>query len=287
MKQPLLTLLLLASAAIAAEPKAKPAPILPADVRVEKDIDYLGSDRAEKADLYLPVKLPAGHRIPAVVVIHGGGWTGGDKWSAREWNICGTLAHNGYVVIIINYLLAPNLNAAPAWPQNLHDCKTAVRWLRKNADRYQIDAAHIGVIGGSAGGHLASMVGVTGPSDGLDPKGPYGEFPANVSCVVDLYGPIQLSCGPINDRSDLKTSPLTYLDKNDPPFLILHGTKDGTVAVERSQELAAALQKAGIPSELVIIEDGPHSFHFQPRQRDLRPLALGFFAKHLKPNAGP
>jgi acetyl esterase/lipase len=256
---------------------------LPSDVRVEKDIAYLGADRKEKADLYLPAKISAGQRIPAVVIIHGGGWVGGDKAMARELNIGGTLASHGYAALSINYLLGPKANGIAAWPQNLHDCKTAVRWLRVNADRYHLDPAHIGVIGGSAGGHLSAMVGVTQSSDGLEPKEPYGSVPSSVSCVVDLYGPLYMKTGELPPGELPVTAVLRYLDKNDPPFLILHGTADKTVAVERSRELDAALARAGIEHQLVIIEEAPHSFHLQPKQRDLRPLVLGFFDKYLKP----
>jgi len=126
------------------------------------------------------------------------------------------------------------------------------------------------------------MVGVTQPSDGLDPKEPYGNVPANVSCVVDLYGPIQMKTGAMSTEELPVTSPLRYLDKNDPPFLLLHGTADTTVSVERSREFDAALTKAGVEHELVIIEGAPHTFHLQPKQRDLRPLVLAFFDKHLK-----
>jgi acetyl esterase/lipase len=258
------------------------APALPPDVRVEKDISYLGPDRKEKADLYLPAKIPAGQRIPAVVIIHGGGWVGGDKAMARELNIGGTLASNGYAALSINYRLGAKTNGMTAWPQNLHDCKTAVRWLRVNADRLHLDPAHIGVIGGSAGGHLSAMVGVTQPRDGLEPKEPYGDIPSSVSCVVDLYGPLYMKVGELPAGELPVTAVLRYLDKNDPPFLILHGTADTTVSVERSRELDAALTKAGVAHELVIIEGAPHTFHLQPKQRDLRPLVLGFFDKHLK-----
>jgi len=255
---------------------------LPPDVRVERDIPYLGSDRAEKADLYLPARIPAGCRIPAVVIIHGGGWVGGDKAAARERNIGGTLASHGYAALSINYRLGEKGNSMSAWPQNLYDGKTAVRWLRVNADRYQLDPDRIGVIGGSAGGHLAAMVGVTQPRDGLEPKRPYADVPTSVRCVVDMYGPLFMKTGELPAGELPVTSPLRYLDKQDPPFLILHGTADKTVAVECSRELAAALAKAGVEHELVIIEGAPHSFHLQPNQRDLRPLVLGFFDKHLK-----
>ena len=126
----------------------------PADFRIERNVAYLLEGRAEKADLYLPLEIPKGRRVPAVVIIHGGGFTGGKRDAARELNIGGTLARNGYIGMSIDYVLAAP--GKPTWPQNLHDCKTAVRWLRANAERLQIDPEHIGVIGGSAGGTLAS-----------------------------------------------------------------------------------------------------------------------------------
>ena len=264
----------------------------PEDVRIEKDVDYLGADRQEKADLYLPADVPKGRSCPGVVIIHGGGWSGGDKGAGREINIGTTLAQHGYVCMSINYMLASKDNNAVTWPQNLHDCKTAVRWLRKNAARLQLDPDHIGAIGGSAGGHLTAMLAVTEAKDGLDPKGPYGEFPCRIQAAVDLYGPADLLAWHDismfrKKRADAPelyraASPATYADKNDPPILILHGTADKTVDVQQSKDFAAALAKAGTPHELVIVEDAPHSFHLQPKQQDLRPLVLGFFDKYLK-----
>jgi acetyl esterase/lipase len=263
--------------------------------RIEKDIGYLAPDRKEKADLYQPASNPTGARRPAVVIIHGGGWTGGDKEAAREINIGTNLALNGYVGLSINYVLASTNKAVSkaTWPQNLHDCMTAVRWLRKNAERLQVDPQRIGVIGGSAGGHLAAMLAVTGEKDGLDPKGPYGEFSCRVQCAVDLYGPADLSGhrdismlgksradGPELYRA---ASPVTYVDKNDPPILIIHGTADKTVDIAQSKLFAAKLKEAGARHELVIVEGAPHTFHLQPKQRDLRPVVLGFFDQHLKP----
>src|SRR5262245_16770563 len=96
---------------------------------IQKDVEYLGAGRAEKADLYLPATPKQGEKFPAIVIIHGGGFTGGDKGASREQNIGTNLALRGYVGMSINYLLAKT--NAPSWPQNVHDCKTAVRWLRK------------------------------------------------------------------------------------------------------------------------------------------------------------
>ena len=114
------------------------------EVRVEKDVAYLGDDRSEKADLYLPDDMEPGKKYPGVVVIHGGGWTGGDKAAAREINIATTLAGQGYVCMSINYQLAKP--GVPTFPVNIQEAKRAVRWLRRNADRFQLDAAHIGAI---------------------------------------------------------------------------------------------------------------------------------------------
>ncbi len=261
------------------------------EVRIEKDIAYLPAGRKEKADLYLPAE-DNGKKHPGVVIIHGGGWAGGIKDAKREINIGTTLAAHGYVCMSIDYQLHDPASETSCWPQNLHDCKTAVRWLRANAERLRLDADHIGVIGGSAGGHLASMVGVTGPESGLDPDGPYGEYSCRVNCVVDLYGPSD-----VTQRKDIRAlrasreeapelyrqfSVLTHLDPTDPPFLILHGTADKTVPVSQSEILAQALAKHCIEHHLEIIPDAPHTFHLQPKQKDLRPLVLAFFDKHLK-----
>ncbi len=260
--------------------------------RLEKNVEYLEPGRKEKADLYLPAEIPKGKRVPAVVIVHGGGWSGGDKYASREQNIGTNLALNGYVAMSINYVLADKKGTNVVWPQNLYDCKTAVRWLRKNAERLQIDPEHIGAIGGSAGGHLVSMLALTEAKDGLDPKGPYGEFSCRIQCVVDLYGPAELM--EYKDIMALRKSrqeapelykqatPSTYADKNDPPVLILHGTGDKTVDYRQSEMFAEKLKKAGTKHELIIIPEAPHTFHLQPKQRDLRPVVIGFFDKHLK-----
>src|SRR5262249_60357783 len=139
------------------------------EVKMEKDVDSPPPGRAEKLDLYLPPEDPKpGEKRPGIVIIHGGGWTGGNKGAKREINIGTTLAAHGYVLLSINYALASE--GHPTWPGNLQDCKRAVRWLRKNAEKYHIDPDHIGVIGGSAGGHLTAMLAVTGPEDGFEPE---------------------------------------------------------------------------------------------------------------------
>jgi acetyl esterase/lipase len=269
-----------------------PANDTASQVVIEKNVAYLPADRAEKADLYLPAMRLAEVRSPAVVIIHGGGWSGGKKDAAREINIGTTLAANGYVALSIDYLLATE--GKPSWPQNVHDCKTAVRWLRANAEKLQIDVDHIGVIGGSAGGHLSALIALTDAKSGLDPSGPYGEHSCAVQCCVDMYGATEFDDGPNAllmlgktkaDAPELYRAAYltTHIDPRDPPFLILHGTADKLVPVAQSEMLATALKKAGVEHELIVIEGAPHTFHLQPKERDLRPVVLAFFDKHLKP----
>jgi acetyl esterase/lipase len=205
----------------------------------------------------------------------------------REMNTCRTLALNGYAVMSINYKLS--IKDKATWPQSVLDAKTAVRWLRKNAERLQINPAKIGALGYSAGGNLASMLAVTQPKDGFEPP---GEGATAIACAADIYGAVDL----INyhdmkmfnktraEAPELykKGSPITYLDKSDPPMLLIHGTADETVPMSQSETFAKALKEADAPHELVIIPGAPHTFDLEPKQRDLRPVVLGFLDKHLK-----
>ena len=272
--------------------KPVPVPEVPDTVRLESDVAYLPADRKEKADLYFPKTIAKGARLPAVLIIHGGGFNDGDKAKSREVNYGVNVALKGYVGMSINYKLR-KMEGQVTWPQNLHDCKTAVRWLRRNAERLNIDPDRIGVMGSSAGGNLATMLALTRPSDGLDPAGPYAEFSSSVKCAVDFYGAVDLIhyhdvkmfAKTREEAPEIyrKASPTTYARKDAPPILILHGTADDTVNVSQSETLAAALKSVGAPHELVVIPGAPHTFHLENVPgRDLRPVVMGFFDKHLK-----
>lgn len=270
--------------------KEKAPPIYPTDVRVAPDTPFLAEGRREKADLYFPRVRDAGNKSAALVVIHGGGFNDGDKARRREINLAGHLARNGCVAMSINYKLR-KMKGQVTWPQSLHDAKTAVRWLRKNADTLGIDPERIGVIGCSAGGNLASMLATTGPADGLEPDGPYGEFPTHVRCAVNFYGAVDLMnyhdmkmfAKTREEAPELyrKASPITYVDAKDAPILMLHGTADETVPLSQSETLAAALKSAGVEHQLLIVPGGPHTFYLESKELDLRPEVFAFLKKHL------
>ncbi len=295
---------LLVGSAIGLTPKLPPAPV---GVTIEQNVTYLPTNRSEKLDLYFPTHRAANTRSPAVVIIHGGGWAGGDKAAGREFNIGTTLALAGYVCASINY----TLKAGERWPLNLQDCKNAVRFLRANAARYQVDTNNIGVIGGSAGGHLSLMVAYTGDDPALAPAAPYPGISDSVRCVVDMYGISDLltrrktdaqgqPTDPIQGTSlfaDAKdenpekwklASPVFHITKKSPPTLILHGLADTTVDYDQSKELAQKLAEAGVEHQLMLIPGIGHTFDLQtwnhkPLPQDLRPVVVGFFDKHLKP----
>lgn len=274
-----------------------------APVRVERDVAYLGSERTEKMDVYLPPESFQ-RPLPAVLVIHGGGWAGGDKANAREVNIGQTLAAHGYAVFSINYLLNKRekdpatgrmRTTEIAWPQNLYDCKSALRFIRAEAERFGVDPDRIAVQGGSAGGHLAMLVGATAHNKELNAHGLYTDESNAVSAILTFYGdydirgrrvsPFAGSTPEETKANEELASPITHFDANTPPVFVTHGTADGTVSVERSRMLVAHLKKLGIEHEYVEIPGAPHTYHLQPAQMDLRPAVLDFLKKHLPPRS--
>ena len=284
---------------------ARPLPPAPAGVVIKENVAYLAKDRQEKLDLYTPANRAKDVLSPAVVLIHGGGWTGGDKSSGREFIAGTTLAKADYVAVSINYLLGQ----AEAWPTDIQDCKNAVRWLRVNAERLQIDPNRIGVMGGSAGGHLALMVAYTPDLPALSPKQPYPNISDHVSACVDMYGISDLftrqgSPGGVPDgkvrahEAIMKdsaakapdawklASPVSHITKNTVPTLILHGDKDETVDQNQSKELAEKLTAAGVENRLMIVPGAKHSFGMDANT-DVSTAIMSFFDSHLKTPALP
>jgi len=279
-------------------------------VTVLTDVPFLGEGRKEKLDVYLPVERPAGTLSPALVGIHGGGWTGGTKNEARAKNVCTTLAAAGYVALSIDYKLGEG-----AWPTNLHDCKNAVRFLRARAAEYGVDPDRIAVAGGSAGGHLALMVALTGDRPELAPPAEatlYPNFSDTVRCVINFYGITNLQTrretddagNPLPARKSstgaakvygveslddprLKgVSPVTYLARDSVPILTLHGRADTTVDHLQAEELDRVARERGARHELLFLEEVGHTFDLQtwkkkPLPRDLRPVVLEFLKRNV------
>lgn len=273
-------------------------------VQVQKDIAFLGPDRKEKMDAYLPVETFSRPR-PAVIFIHGGGWSGGRKDDRRAHEFCHFLAEEGYAAFSISYLLntvakdgkGKSTISRVAWPQNFYDCKSALRYLRKNAVEFGIDPNRIAVMGASAGAHLALLVGATEDSPEMNNGGLYLDQDNDVAAVISFYGRFDVS----EDRQDrfagsspeetranaLAASPVTHLTSNHPPVLVVQGDADRVVPVTFGRRLAKRLEELGVVHEYLEIPGAEHSFALTPPQKDLRPALRAFLQKHFAPVPAP
>ena len=249
--------------------------------------------------LYLPTP-PATQPRPAVLLIHGGGWTLGTRnqlaWYGRR------LADNGYVAASINYRMMPKY----PFPACVHDCKAAVRWLRQHADELNLDPGRIAALGNSAGGHLAAMLATTEPADKLEGDANPG-YSSEIQAAVVLYGVTDLSyyrrpkgyvkflgftglfmnkfVGPKGedgtDPIEL-TSPVTYADATTCPVFLTHGLHDNWVPYAQTVAFDRQLRRLGVPTRLVTVQYG-HAFDFfHPRIRArLFQSILAFLQTHL------
>ncbi|MCS7160686.1 MAG: alpha/beta hydrolase [Gemmatales bacterium] len=276
---------------LGAQEKPK-GPAVPPGTRVLRDLEYVpqGHER-HKLDLYLPENAPK--PMPLVVWIHGGGWRAGSKDNPPLlW-----LVDRGYAVASINYRLSQHAT----FPAQIHDCKAAIRWLRANASKYDIDPNRIGVAGGSAGGHLAALLGTGGDVKELEGELGTTKVSSRVQAVCDIFGPgdflrfepmnrdpksvlAQLLGGVVDEKKDLAhlASPVTHATRDDPPFLILHGTADKVVPLAQSELLERALRQAGVEVTLVKIEGAGHGGP-QFNTAEIRKTIADFFDKHLRP----
>ena len=232
------------------------------------DVPFLGAGRKEKLDLYFPSGDFRSNR-PAVVFIHGGGFTGGDKAEYRSASVSADLCRAGYVVVSCNYVLGPK-DKPGVWPQNIADCRNAVRWVRAHAKELGVNPDKIAVAGGSAGGYLALMVGLS--DDKTGPGGdPTAKHSAKVSAVIDMYGVVSFAKrgkGEVPGTSPAEQAaylPESQCDAQDPAVLILHGTADTTVDIAQSDDMAKALRSAKTPYEYIVVEGAPHTFDLHPK----------------------
>lgn len=257
---------------------------VPEGVKVLRDLEYANVDgQSLKLDLYLPEKTD--DKPPLLVWIHGGGWTKGSKNQFNPMFV--RLSGEGYATASIDY----RLDGLTSHPKQIHDCKGAIRWLRANADKYGYDVTRIGAGGGSAGGHLVLLLGLSTGVDELE--GDVGgnlDQSSQVHAVVDLFGPSALEL--LANRSKRfrsnktleqiqSASPVTYLSKDDPPVLIFHGDEDPVVPLGQSEYLHEQYQGMGLESSLHIIPGAGHGgLQFSDPAR--YELVKKFFARHIK-----
>ena len=232
--------------------------------------------------------------VPAVVFLFGGGWRHGDRRQMRHF--VEGMARLGYVGVAPDYRLVPRAR----FPAQLDDCKAAIRWLGAHATEYGIRADRIGVVGFSAGGHLAAMLGVTGSQDGLDGTGGPANPSGRVQAVVSFFGPTDFSTrdwpadlerevivpflgGSWADRPDAyrKASPIGYASAEAPPFLFFHGSDDRLVPVDQSRRLADRLSRVGVPAQVVVFEGEGHGFSDATNQKAMRQM-LDFLGTTLR-----
>ncbi|MCP4640726.1 MAG: alpha/beta hydrolase [bacterium] len=241
---------------------------VPEGVKELLDVEYgRVGDRVLPLDLYLPES--ASKPVPVLIFIHGGGWTSGNKQDYRYYNV--RFAEKGYATATMAYRFSQEAR----FPAAVEDAKCAVRFLRANAAKYNIDPEKIAVIGGSAGGYLSMMVGYAPDEPDLEGTGGHAGVSSRVQAVVNLYGPTDLTwerarkeavvhkfLGRMFDEDPelyAKASPITYVTKNAPPTLVLHGSVDQTVPVEQSDGLVEKLKELGVPVVYGRLEGWPHT----------------------------
>ncbi len=262
---------------------------------IRKDIEFANVDgHSLKLDLYLPTET---QDAPLVVWIHGGGWRGGSKNNCPiSW-----LTEDGYAVASISYRLTDRA----IFPAQIHDCKAAIRWLRANAGKFGYRTTRVAVSGSSAGGHLAALVGTSGDVQELE--GAVGgnlDQSSRVDAVVDFYGATdfvlrsktqphranqegsvvyRLLGGGADRKVELakQASAAFHVSKDDPPFLVFHGSNDKTVLLDQSQRIKEVYTKAGLPITLHVLDGSGHGGkEFYEGER--RGLIRKFLEKHLR-----
>jgi acetyl esterase/lipase len=273
-----------------------------------------GGSRPLLLDLYLPGAEGGAAPRPAVVHFHGGGWRMGERSSLGPvldgfgFSPFERLTEAGFVVASADYRLSQEAH----FPAQLHDAKAAVRWLRNHAADYNVDPDRIYAWGDSAGGHLASLVGLTANADGVDADGASAD--AAVAAVAAWYPPTDLArmaeqslpaavarADDPGSREELlvgavladepakaaAASPISYASRSAPPFFLAHGTADHFVPPAQSASLAAALECAGAAVELLLIQDADHMWilpdHSQAAAEKAMGATVSFFLRQSRP----
>ncbi len=271
-----------------------------AGVKAERDLAYVeGGHERQKLDLYLPEKAEG--PLPLIIWVHGGGWQNGSKDGCPPLR-AGYVAQ-GYAVASINY----RLSGHAVFPAQIEDCKAAIRWLRAHAKEYSLDPQRFGVWGSSAGGHLVALIGTSGDVKEFD-VGANLDQSSRVQAVCDYYGPTDFTVfvttpgyeshatdaspeakligGAVMQNKDkaARVNPITYVTKDDPPYLIVHGDKDPTVPINQSQLLFEALKKTEVSAHFHTIHGAGHGGPgFAGKNID--DMVSQFFAERLQSNS--
>ena len=268
-------------------------PAIPADIEEIKNIEYKNiNGKSLQLDLYKPRNLtkPA----PLLVFIHGGGWSGGERADYLVYLVA--FAKKGYVTATVSYRL---LKDAP-YPACAEDITDAVQWFYKNGKTYGYDPDRIALIGGSAGAHLALLAAYGWKKSGANSDSTAADTVHHrIKAVVDIYGPTDLTTDFSKNNSTvtsflahtyqeapelfIKASPIHYLNKNNPPTMILHGTSDQTVPISQSDLLKSKLDSLGVPNVYFRVPLWPHTMDIIQRVNHFSQLKMNdFFEKYLK-----
>jgi acetyl esterase/lipase len=265
----------------------------PDNVILDRGVDYASIPHGKLAmDIVRP---KAAGRYPAIVMIHGGGFSAGLRESYLPMAI--RLAQNGYVAATVSYRLTPIFQ----FPLPLHDVKSAVRFLRANAGKYSVDPEHLGAIGVSAGATWAQFLAITRGNPKLEGNGPHQDQSSSVDCAVSYYGRSDMRRAYEGSRNaaealpallggdrmsamdaHLRASPLNWINPDSAPILAIHGTRDQNVPFEQSLYLVERLRSVGVDTELETIAEGAHGFKAADEERAFA-RTLDFFNRKLKP----
>jgi acetyl esterase/lipase len=269
-----------------------------ASVREIKNLTYVQyGNRALQLDLYLP-KVARKKLTPAIVFVHGGGWKHGYRENFTPMAI--RMAEQGYTAATVSYRLSPEAQ----YPAAIHDVKAAVRWLRTHAKKYSIDAQHIAIAGGSAGGQIASLVGVTNDDEKFDPQLKGSKISSAVQAIINIDGLSDFTTetalkfeddpskkpsaagawfgGRYAEKTELweEASPINHVSKNTPPMLFI-GSAQTRFSVGR-EEMIEKLTPLGVKTQLVLLPSTPHSFWmFDPWLEPTANAAVEFLNKEF------
>jgi acetyl esterase/lipase len=284
------------SPAFAKPPSKTNVPQAPADVIFERDIRYREGHDRWLLNVIHPKQASSEPR-PAIVLVHGGGWTGGDHYRFSKMGFM--LAQRGYVVMLPTYRM---IKDGP-FPACLHDVKNSIRWLRANAQKYNVDPKRIGAYGNSAGGTLALTVALTAGDKELEGDGTHLDSSSELQAVVcsgavgdmrhpnhskraaavyrNLAGALNRGIAESEVQAVMRrASPSSYIRKDVPPVLLIHGAKGTVVFIDSTDEFHKKMKSAGADIEYLRFEDGTHGVTGQ-KARTTTPAMLKFFGKHL------